>query len=59
VMRLEVMHLCVLTAIFVAIVYTECTETPPPPDCRPRIDYEGRGFVPVTQGRAVRERRTR
>jgi hypothetical protein len=32
---------------------------PASPDCAPRIDYEPRGFVPVTEGRAVRERGTR
>lgn len=46
-----------LTAIAVfAWALSAYRKPPPSPDCRPRIDYEGRGFVPVSEGRAVRER---
>jgi hypothetical protein len=46
-----------ICAFVVVAIFAQCGGLPNrAPDCPPRIDYEPRGFVPVTQARAVRER---
>jgi hypothetical protein len=48
-----------IICLTLAVLSEKCHRTDVAPDCPPRIDYEPRGFVPMTEGRAVRERGTR
>jgi hypothetical protein len=57
--RFEWPILLLLLAAIANFVWALSVYRPASPDCAPRIDYEPRGFVPVTEGRAVRERGTR
>jgi hypothetical protein len=45
-----------IICLTLGVLSEKCHRADAAPDCPPRIDYEPRGFVPVTHGRAVRER---